>query len=803
MQKDYEKLGLFYLGRIHDLTKKKTADDKLTYESKDLTTHAVCIGMTGSGKTGLCIDLLEEAAIDGIPSIVIDPKGDMGNLLLTFPGLSPSEFRPWINGSEAQQKGQSLDDFAVDQANLWKTGLQKWDIEPERIQRLRECADFIIYTPGSNAGIPVSIVKSFAAPPQTTIDDSDSFAERIATTATSLLGLLGIDADPIKSREHILISNILYSFWQKGQDLDLSMLIQAIQSPPMTKIGVFDVESFFPSKDRFVLAMTLNNLLAAPAFQSWLEGEAFDAQNFFYSPSGKPRVSVFYIAHLSDAERMFFVSLLLNQVLSWMRGQAGTTSLRAILYFDEIFGYMPPVANPPSKKPLMTLLKQARAFGLGVVLATQNPVDLDYKGLSNTGTWFIGRLQTERDRDRVLDGLASADATNFDRKKFETIITSLGKRVFLMHDVHEDKPEVFESRWAMSYLAGPLTKAQIKGLADAQKTGSEPAKKTRPIAKSIEGEASPQQPNLSTDIPQYFIPAAQDKTAARILYRPHVWASAKLQYIDNRTKTDKTDTIRLIAPIINAAIPVEWENAVAVKVDENRLSKTPEKNAFFDAVPPVATQVKNYNAWKNDAKNFFDTTFKINLYKSPTLNATSEPGEEESDFRIRLKQIAREKRDEWTESLKSKYAAKIASLQSKIRTAQDRVEREKAQATQQKFNTAISIGTTLLGAFLGRKAISRSTISKAGTAVRSATRAGKESGDVAMATENLEELQAQLNDLQQEFQSEVDAFEQKVDSSSEELETITIRPSHTAMQLFSFVWVPFIENEDKTIERAY
>src|SRR5688500_16887921 len=445
---DSEKLGLFYLGRP------KTKEGLLLYESKDLVTHAVCVGMTGSGKTGLCITLLEEAAIDGIPAILIDPKGDLSNLLLTFPNLAPEDFAPWVNeGEDPAQKSQ-----------LWKEGLASWGQDGERIKRLRDAAEFRIYTPGSNAGIPVSILKSFDAPNEIIRNDNELLAERINTTATSLLGLIGITADSLRSREHILISNILNQEWSDGRDLDIAGLIHQIQSPSIKKDGVMYIDSSFPAGDRLELAMALNHLLASPSFASWMEGEPLDIQQLLYTPTGKPRLSIFSIAHLGDPERMFFVSLLLNQVLGWMRTQSGTTSLRAIVYMDEIFGYFPPVANPPSKLPLLTILKQGRAFGLGVVLATQNPVDLDYKGLANAGTWFIGRLQTERDKARVLEGLegiAAGTGQRFDKQGTEETLAGLSNRIFLLNNVHDDAPEVFETRWAMSYLRGPMTRTQI------------------------------------------------------------------------------------------------------------------------------------------------------------------------------------------------------------------------------------------------------------------------------------------------------------------------------------------------------
>src|SRR5689334_6651477 len=474
---DFEKLGVFYLGRPYDWQQKKGQDVALLYDSKDLVTHAVCVGMTGSGKTGLCLALIEEAAIDGIPAILIDPKGDLTNLLLTFPALRPEDFRPWINEDDARRKNLSPEDYARQQAEQWRKGLAAWGEDGARIQRLRDAADFAIYTPGSNAGIPLSIVKSFAAPPAAIREDEELLRERIGTTATSLLGLLGIDADPIKSREHILIATILDGAWRQGRELDIAGLIQQIQTPPMKKVGVLDLDAFFPAKDRFTLAMSLNNLLAAPGFGAWMEGDPLDVDALLHTPEGKPRVAIVSIAHLNDAERMFFVSLLLNQVVGWMRSQSGTTSLRALLYMDEIFGYFPPVANPPSKAPLLTLLKQARAFGVGVVLATQNPVDLDYKGLANAGTWFIGRLQTERDKARVLEGLEGAAASasaNFNRQAMEQTLAGLGNRVFLMNNVHDDGPEVFETRWALSYLRGPLTRDQIKILMRERKTGAVP-----------------------------------------------------------------------------------------------------------------------------------------------------------------------------------------------------------------------------------------------------------------------------------------------------------------------------------------
>ena len=597
---DFEKLGVFYLGRLYDIRNETESENLLLYDSKDLVTHAVCIGMTGSGKTGLCVSLVEEAAIDSIPSILIDPKGDITNLLLTFPELRSQDFAPWINEEDALRKGMSPQDYASQQADLWKNGLAKWGQDGRRIQRLRDSADFTIYTPGSNAGLPISILKSFAAPPQEIREDSELLQEQITTTVTSLLGLLGIEADPIRSREHILISTILAASWENGEDLDLGRLIQKVQSPPMNRIGMLDVESFYPSKERFELAMQLNNLLAAPGFSLWLQGDPLDIGGLLNSPSGKPKVSIFYIAHLNDAQRMFFVSLLLNQIVGWMRAQSGTTSLRALVYIDEVFGYLPPLSNPPSKTPLLTLLKQARAFGVGVVLATQNPVDLDYKALSNAGTWFLGRLQTERDKARVLDGLegaAIAGQSQFNRQNMDQTLSALGNRIFLMNNVHEDTPAVFETRWAMSYLRGPLTRDQIKVLMDPLKkqeltTPSPPqpvqvasVSTTTPSSLS----ANPDRPIVPPEIRQYFVPpdADQQKNATAI-YQPMILGAAQVRFVDSKAQIDRTNEVVFLTPISDDPVPVDWNNSREVSFKVSDLGSAPLESASFSAVPTAA-----------------------------------------------------------------------------------------------------------------------------------------------------------------------------------------------------------------------
>lgn len=805
---DYEKLGSFYLGKIYNSKDKKVEDSLVMYDSKDLTTHAMCVGMTGSGKTGLCITLLEEAAIDNIPVIIIDPKGDMTNLLLTFPEFKTENYLPWINKNDASAKGVTPEQFAASQGELWKNGLEKWGQSGERIKKFKESAEFSVYTPGSSYGIPISILKSFDAPPKELLEDNDLFSEKISSTATSILGLVGINADPLKSREHILISNILKYYWEQGTNLELVKLIQAIQNPPIKQIGAFDVESFYPSKDRFDLAISLNGLLSAPSFKSWLEGEPLDIDNTLHNAQGKPKVSVFYIAHLNDNERMFFVTMLFNQVTSWMRKQTGTGSLRAILYFDEIFGYMPPVANPPSKQPLMLLLKQARAFGLGIVLATQNPVDLDYKALSNIGTWFIGRLQTDRDKQRVLDGLEGATnegGSSFNRNEFEKIITSLDKRVFLLHNVHEDRPEIFQTRWALSYLAGPLSSMQVKGLMSSKNIAEAPLSSNQNIQNAAVSQNVSSQPIISAGITQYFIPVRGPlQNNAELIYKPYLLCNADTNYINAKLKVDQKESSVMIFPISDGPVPIDWQNGKSIDVAMDDLLNSSEKNSSFFTLPSEASNDKNYSKWGNDFEDYIYRNNSVDLLTSPSLKTTSLPNETERDFRVRLNQTAREERDEWIEKLREKYAKKSAAIESKIRTAEVAVEREKAQSSQQNLTAAINLGATLLGAFLGRKTFSSTTVSKAGTTLKSAGKILKEKQDVQRASENIAILKQQLQDLENELQQEINEYTEKNDITNEQFETTKIRPKKMDIKvnLCSLSWVPFWQLQDKTLLSA-
>ncbi|MGC3968706.1 MAG: DUF87 domain-containing protein [Pirellulales bacterium] len=816
-EQDFEKLGQFYLGKQYDLEQARPLDGLVMYDAKDLTTHALCVGMTGSGKTGLCISLLEEAAIDGIPAIIIDPKGDLGNLLLTFPDLQPSDFETWLDPADAVRKGLTVGELAKKTAAQWKDGLAQWGQTPDRIRRLREAVDVAVYTPGSNIGLPLTILRSFSAPPKEVLDNNELFRERIQAAVSGLLALIGVEGDPLRSREHILLSTILDRAWREGRDVDLGAIIRGIQQPPFDKVGYLDLESFYPAKDRFTLAMSLNNLIASPGFSAWMEGEPLNIPRLLHTETGKPRLSILSIAHLSDGERMFFVTLLLNEVIAWMRAQSGTSSLRAILYMDEVFGYFPPSANPPSKLPMLTLLKQARAFGLGVVLATQNPVDLDYKGLANCGTWFLGRLQTERDKLRLLDGLEGAAAgAKFDRARIEKILSGLSNRVFLMNNVHDDEPVVFQTRWALSFLRGPLDRDQIaKLMADRKSSAAPSAAPPQAAAPSAAATAKPQpnvaspadgadRPVLPPNIVEKFLACAKPGgDLSSLIYRPAVLGVGRIHVFSAKENVDVVREAALLAEIEGDLPSSVWDEAQVLEgapIVEN----APLEGARFVELPAELAQPKRYTAWGSSLKEALYRRERVKLWKCAVLKQSSKPGESQADFRTRLVQLAREQRDLAVEKLRVKYAPKLQVLLDRKRRAEQKVEKEKADVKDQSVNTVLSIGQTILGAVLGRKLGSATNVNRAASTVKSVGRTARQRGEVDNAEAELEAVVEKHAELEGEFQAEIAHLQQQFDPAAIQLDELAIAPKKSDVSVgeVSLVWIPYVRDSAGFAVRA-
>lgn len=803
---DYEKIGSFYLGKHYDLESRLPRNEKLLYDSKDLTTHAMCVGMTGSGKTGLCLSLLEEAALDGIPAICVDPKGDMGNLLLAFPELRPADFEPWVEPAEAARRGKEPSEYAAEVAESWKKGLEAWDQDADRVRRYVDSVESAIYTPGSNAGLPITVLRSFDPPPQEVMEDSDLLGERISGAASGLLALLDIQADPLSSPEHILLSNILDTCWRNGQKLDLPTLIRSIQNPPFEKVGVFDVDSFFAPAERMKLSMKLNNLLASPAFSGWLEGQALDIRQLLYSDAGKPKLSIISIAHLSDQERMFFVTILLNELLAWMRTQPGTSSLRALFYMDEVYGYFPPSAKPPSKPPMMLLLKQARAFGLGVVLATQNPVDLDYKGLSNIGTWFLGRLQTQRDKDRVLDGLegvASQAGEGFQRNEMDKQLSALGKRVFLMNNVHDARPSVFQTRWAMSYLRGPLSRVQIQRLMANKRSEAETKESptdtatAEPVGPSV-SEAD--RPVIPVGVQEQFAIAAHAALEGnRCIYRPGLLAQVSCHYV--RVSAGLDDWLdRTLLYATNGGMDRDVWRAATLIDDSLRVADEPQDGFSFAALPAAMLNAKNYKTWERELRDHLYRHVPVRIFHCPELKQYSAIGHDELDARLAWNQAIREQRDEERHKLRESYAAKVNALEDRIRTARQRLEREKAQYDEQKWSSVLSIGETVLGAFLGNKISRRSA-----TAGRRVSKAAQQRTDVLHAEESLAELQKDKFNMEMEFEKSVQDLNDRLSVHAITLEPLDVpcRKGDLQIKELSLIWLPWEMLSDGTARPLY
>lgn len=788
-----EGLGVFYLGRRVDGSASGTRSigGPVLLDSRRLTTHAVCVGMTGSGKTGLLVGLVEEAALDGIPTVLIDPKGDLANILLSFPSLSPDDFLPWVEADAAARAGIDRRELANREANRWAKGLEESLQSRERIARLRSAVDMAVYTPGSRAGRPLAMLESLEAPPAAVLDDPELRRERIESLVSGILALAGIDAEPSRSREHVLLSTIVDALWRSGQAVDFGTLVRSIPSPPVDRVGFLDLENFFPAGDRFQLASRLNTVAASPGFETWLDGEPLDFGRLLWNADGKPRVSVVSIAHLSDSQRMAFVTLLAGQAIAWMRSQPGTSSLRALFLMDEVFGYLPPTANPPSKPPILTLLKQARAFGLGVVLATQNPVDLDYKGLSNAGTWFLGRLQTARDKARVLDGLegaASGAGRSFDRGGLDRILSGLGQRTFLLHSVHDDEETVFSTRWTMAYLRGPLTREEIRRLA------GEPAVRAeveRPVETNEFAAAAGPRPILPPGVKEVFLaPEASRTASSSVHYRPALLARARVRFGRTGSRYDFDREIVLMTPAGDSLGESAWDGASEF-TSPPAIEPAPRSGTFASLPGPLSVP-KGYTTLAGSLKGWLGRTSSMTLWKAASIDEVSRPGESQGEFRVRIGQRLREARDAELDRVGQRHATRLSSLETRIEKARQKLEKEKAQAKDHSLQTYVSIGSAVLSALLGRRGMSSTTIGKAATSMRSASRSARQQADVAHAEESLSSLLASKEALEAQIAAELDQIRLEASADRVALEELVIpaKKSDIAVEEVVLAWVP-------------
>ena len=768
----YEKAGLFYMGKDVDENFEQT--DILTLlKSKNFTTHAAIIGMTGSGKTGLGIGLLEEAAIDNIPSIVIDPKGDMGNMLLTDPTFSAQNFAPWVE-DEAKAKGEDTLEFAKKTAKFWQEGIKSWNQDEDRVARFT-AVDKTIYTPGSSAGVPINILSSLERPSKEILEDSDNLSSYLSSTVGSLLALINIEANPLESKEYILLAQIIKNAWQNGQDLSIESLVGAILQPSFKKIGVMPLESFYPQSERFSLANKFNSVIASPSFLGWLNGQNLDIQKLLYGKDGKARVAIFSIAHLDESQRMFFVTLLLNKIVAWMRLQSGSNRLKALLYMDEIYGYFPPTKNPPSKEPMITLLKQARAFGLGVVLSTQNPVDLDYKGLSNIGTWFIGRLQTKQDISRVIDGLSGKIDSSFSRDEISNTLANLKKRTFFLKSAHLDDVRLFGTRWVLSYLKGPLKKNEISALMEQKKASLEDSK---PASSNQVSSSSEFVSNVI--FKGNVIERFEADITGKKEYFATVAAKVNVQYIDTKRVIDESKESEVYIDLSDMN-NCSWDELEELDAPLSSFSTKKPSEAKFAHLPSFILEDSSLKNCQKELIEHIYSTHKLELYRCKKLRLESKLDESLDDFTVRVQDILKDKLDSQIEELKDKYASKLDRLEDQIQRAIAQVEKEKSDQT----SSLIGAGISLISALFGK-----TSMSKIGTAVNRSSRALKERGDLSRAEQKLEDLKDKEFELERELEEKIDELSQKYSLENYEIDTIFIKPKKRSIDVeeIAVVW---------------
>lgn len=828
--------GKLYLGNIINPKTQDTTDERFYYDAHNFTTHGVIVGMTGSGKTGLSIGLLEEALHNDIPTIIIDPKGDMPNLALQFPDLSPGEFLPWINRGDARRRNMSPEEYAGMVARSWEFGLGKSGIDKDRIKKFVSNVDFRIYTPGSDSGISLNILDSFRAPPISADDNAEAFSSAVESTTQSLLGLVGIEGDPLQSREFILISNIMQDRWKEGEDLTLESIIGYVMNPPVKKLGVFDVETLYPRNERMKLAMLLNNVIASPGFSIWLKGESMNPAMWVSKRNGRTPCSIFYISHLSDSERMFFVTLLLGKIMNYVRTLPGTSELRILLYFDEVFGYLPPhPKNPPSKTPILTILKQARAFGLGMVLATQNPVDLDYKALTNAGTWFIGKLRTDRDKKRILDGLETSSLST-DGREMDKLISSLETRNFILHSVHRKEPVVFHTRFTQAYLRGPITRVQLKSIAEKSQlfkpapnlgsggspevgngkremgngkfssldsrfsTPNMPGNDTKPTHEDESNEYSAVMPDLPKSLGSYYLTEEAYKSqelmnilrqhrekSDKALYRPALMAKLKLRFDEEKARlVHYTELYRMVFPLYEDSMP-NWPDE-NTPLEDDFIAMKPYASALFASPPRYLLDKREAKNIINDLIDMIYGEESISILKNQSLKMYGEMGESVEDFERRCSFEVESKMKREENKIRRRYGRTINTKKRQFDRKIQKLEDLKQESSLRKTTEVVDIGESILSIFTKkRKNVGRSF----SRALNKRRYSGRAEQRVKETEIEIEHLSNEMERIKNEMDDELDHIRNKYADMVTDIEEIEVNLEKNDIRVVDYgvLWV--------------
>lgn len=802
--------GKLFIGeRIEPDSGDRTGDSVLL-DSADFTTHGVIVGMTGSGKTGLGVVLLEEALLSGVPVLAIDPKGDLGNLCLTFPDLAPTDFEPWMDEGAARVESTTVTDLASATAENWRNGLDSWGLASADVGQLQEAAKPIIYTPGSNAGVPLDVLGRLTAP---ATDDPSARQDEVDSTVSGLLGLIGVESDPLSGREHILLANLITRAWDAGRDLDLPTLLGQMIDPPMRKLGVLDLDAFFPAKDRQALVMKLNGLLASPSFASWAEGAPLDIEQMLWDDAGSARAAIVSLGHLEETERQFAVTLVLSKLISWMRTQQGTGELRVLVYLDEVMGFAPPTGNPPTKKPILTLLKQARAFGVGLVLSTQNPVDLDYKAISNAGTWLIGRLQTEQDKKRLVDGLRSADGS-IDIGTINEMISGLGKRQFLLRTTRSAELPLFTTRWAMSYLAGPLTRDQIStlmagkaplppdaggaGVADQgtnQGVPSAPATAPTAVTSTLADDESAVAPPLPDSVPVRYVAGAAPwlaevgAAAEGNRLQPALAARVNLLFDEAKAKLRHTEEWEAIVPLTGDAIDIDA--AISVDFDDRDFSTEVPEGAVY-VLPGFELTASAVRKAGTELKNSLATNKTLALFHNAELKLWSRPGESKEEFAVRCEAAADDGADETGAKIRAKLEKKRSSVEAALAKAEDRVAELEVNTQGRKQQQLIDIGTSVLGGLLGGRSRTRGLASAARRMSSSGRQKASSEARLTTAENRVADKIDELDELEQELQEAVIEIDDEWSAKAEAVEEteVSLEKTDISVDDLMVVWLP-------------